>query len=122
MLSELPLTPDDYVSLPPYSLLIEYENGPHATVPVADIETAVLRTWNRHPAHPHACILLTDARGQLVLGRLRDIYHATNEAFMVTREVFPDVLAEAIEEWEMAVRQVRTSRAILKEMGASWPL
>ena len=122
MLSELPLTPDDYVSLPPYSLLIEYENGPHACIPIPDIETAVLRAWNRNSAHPGACIMLTDARGQLVLGRLRDIYHATNEAFMVTREVFPDVLAEAIEEWEMAVRQVRTSRAILKEMGASWPL
>ncbi len=121
MLSELPLTPNDYVSLPPYTLLIEYENGPHACISIFDIETATLRAWNRNPAHPDACIMLTDARGQLVLGRLRNLYHATDEAFMVTREVFPDALAEVIDEWEMAVRQVRTSRAILKEMGASWP-
>lgn len=120
MLSELPLTPDGYISLPPYTLLLEYENGAHATVPIPDIETAMLRTWNRHPAHPDGCIMLTDARGQLVIGRLRNIYHATDEAFMVTREVLPDALGEAIEEWEMAVRQVRSSRAYLK--GATWPL
>lgn len=120
MLSELPLTPDDYVSLPPYTLLVEYDSGAHACVAIADIETAVLRTWNRNPAHPDGCIMLTDARGQLVIGRLRNIYHATDEAFMVTREVLPDALSEALEEWEMAVRQVRTGRAHLK--GVSWPL
>jgi len=120
MLSELPLTPVDYISLPPYTLLEEYRGGAHHAQIIYDIESAAIYAWNRMNSSAD-CLMLTDARGQLILGRLDRLYVVTEEMFIVTRHVLPDQLAESVDEWEMMVRQVRVSAEFLKEQGA-WPL